>query len=468
MLTLSSSRGSRDCAGVSRRDFLSAGTLGLGGLTLPWMLEQRAQASGTGTSYVKDKAVVLLFLSGGATHIETFNPNMDAPAPYHSVTGEVQTTVPGMTFGGTFPMIAKHAEKFSVVRSFRSPDGGHSSGIVHVLNGGTDRMGPNKEAGYSMGSAYARLRGANHPRTGMPTFALLNSQEVDGQYRSERGRVMRGSAPGPLGPSFAPFNPSAKGEATANMKLRIDESRLDDRRALLAGLDRLKHQAQASAQLEGVDRFKQQAFDLLLGSASEAFDLTQEKPATVNRYDTSMHRVGKKVYRESQLGRHFLTARRLVEAGCGFVTIHSAGWDMHADGNNPGVAHGMEMLGRPVDKAVSAFLEDLEQRGLSDDVLLVVTGEFGRTPKINNRGGRDHWANLCTLAFAGGGLNQGQVIGRSARNNDVPASEPILPPNLMATIFHTLFDVGTLRVTRGVPRELLAAVDNHTPIQELF
>jgi uncharacterized protein (DUF1501 family) len=141
---------------------------------------------------------------------------------------------------------------------------------------------------------------------------------------------------------------------------------------------------------------------------------------------------------------------------------------MHADGNNPGVAHGMEMLGRPVDKAVSAFLEDLEQRGLSDDVLLVVTGEFGRTPKINNRGGRDHWANLCTLAFAGGGLNQGQVIGRSARNNDVPASEPILPPNLMATIFHTLFDVGTLRVTRGVPRELLAAVDNHTPIQELF
>ena len=111
-----------------------------------------------------------------------------------------------------------------------------------------------------------------------------------------------------------------------------------------------------------------------------------------------------------------LLARRLCEAGCGFVTVQSAGWDMHADGNNPGMDRGMEMLGRPLDKAVSAFLEDSKQRGLSDKVLLVITGDFGRTPKINKRGGRDHWANLCTLAFAGGGLKMGQVIGQSDRN----------------------------------------------------
>src|SRR6185437_11346428 len=122
-----------------------------------------------------------------------------------------------------------------------------------------------------------------------------------------------------------------------------------------------------------------------------------------------------------------LLARRLIEVGAGFVTVQSAGWDMHADGNNPGIKDGMEMLGRPLDTALSAFLEDVEQRGLLDKVLVLVTGDFGRTPKINNRGGRDHWANLCTLALFGGGLNMGQVIGRSGRNNDVPATEPIAP-----------------------------------------
>jgi uncharacterized protein (DUF1501 family) len=178
--------------------------------------------------------------------------------------------------------------------------------------------------------------------------------------------------------------------------------------------------------------------------------------------------VGKKVFRDSQLGRHMLTARRLIEAGCGFVTVHSAGWDMHADGNNPGIEAGMEMLGRPVDTAVSAFLEDLEQRGLIDDVLLIITGDFGRTPKINARGGRDHWPRLCTLALAGGGLKLGQVVGQSDRTNSEPRTEPISPAALLSTVLHTLFDVGTLRVARGVPRDLLARVERTPPIAELL
>lgn len=466
MLTLFADRGRRDCTGMTRRDFLQAGTLGLGGLSLSSLLENRVRAAASG-SYLKDKAVVLLFLSGGASHIETFNPNMQASAPYHSVTGEVQTRVPGMTFGGTFPLLSEHAGNMAVVRSFRHPIGGHVQAIVHVLTGGTDPDG-RQAAGFSMGSMYTRLRGANHPATGMPTYALLNSDEVDPQYRNERGRVERGSHPGSLGTSYGPFRPGGKGSATENMKLNIPHDRLDDRRSLLRALDRLKKQADVGGQLEGVDRFKQQAFDLILGSASEAFDLSKETPDRLERYDTSRFRVGKKKFRDSQLGRHMLTARRLIEAGCGFVTVHSAGWDMHADTNNPGVASGMEMLGRPVDKAVSAFLEDLQQRGLSDQVLLIVTGDFGRTPKINSRGGRDHWPRLCTLAFAGGGLNMGQIIGQSARNNDVPASEPISTSNLMATVMHTLFDVATLRVTRGVPRNLVSLAENGKPIEQLF
>jgi uncharacterized protein (DUF1501 family) len=158
----------------------------------------------------------------------------------------------------------------------------------------------------------------------------------------------------------------------------------------------------------------------------------------------------------------------MCEAGCGFVTVHSAGWDMHADGNNPGMVTGMEMLGRPLDKAVSAFLSDVNERGLSDKILLVITGDFGRTPKINQRGGRDHWANLCTLAFAGGGLKMGQVIGRSDSTASSPASDPVSTPNLMATLLHYLFDVPQLRLRSGVPRDLMQLLDRSEPIAQLF
>jgi uncharacterized protein (DUF1501 family) len=302
----------------------------------------------------------------------------------------------------------------------------------------------------------------------MPTFALLNSEEVDGQYRNEKGRVEKGSGPGLLGSTYGPFIPGGKGPATENMALNMPRNRLDDRRALLDSLDGLKRQAEAEAALIGVDNYKQQAFDLLLGSAADAFDLTREDPRLVERYDTSHFRVGKKVFRDSQLGRHMLMARRLIETGCGFVTVHSAGWDMHADGNNPGIHAGMEMLGRPVDRAVSAFLKDLEDRGLLEKVLLVITGDFGRTPKINNRGGRDHWANLCTLAFAGGGLNTGQAIGQSSRNNDVPLTDPIGTDQLLGTVMHTLFDVGLLRLSSSIPREILSKVESSPPIAGLL
>jgi uncharacterized protein (DUF1501 family) len=465
MLNVFSDFRSRACQGLTRRDVLSAGTLGLGGLTLPWLLKNQAVAGED--SFLKDKSVVLLFLSGGATHIETFNPNMTVPSPYCSMTGEVQTNVPGLTFGSTFTELSKHADKMAVVRSFRHPIGGHVQAISHVLTGGTDPNGRG-DAGFSMGSMYARLRGANHPVTGTPTYVLFNSDEVDPQYRKEKGRVERGSRPGLIGKNFAPFNPSGKGSAVENMKLNISLDRLADRRALMRKLDDLKRQTQSAAEANVLDQYHQQAFDLLLGSASEAFDLTKEDPATVRRYDTSQTKVGKKVFRKSQLGRHMLTARRLIESGCGFVTVHSAGWDMHADRNNPGILSGMNMLGTTVDRSVSAFLEDLEQRGLSDKVLLVISGDFGRTPKINKNGGRDHWANLGTLAFAGGGLNVGQAIGRSTRKNDAPITDPISPANLLSTVLHTLFDVSTLRVTRGVPRDLLALVEREEPIHQLF
>ncbi len=468
MLTLLSPQSAANCAGVSRRDFIRFGALGFAGFTLPDLLSVRRRLrAASGADYVRDKAVVLLFLSGGASHIETFDPKMAAPDGVRSITGEVPTTLPGITFGGTFPRLAQQAHRMAIVRSFHHSVGDHEKAIRHVLTGGTSPDGK-ESAGFSIGSAYARLRGANHPASGMPTYGLLLSDEVDPQYGREKNRVEVGSASGMLGVSYGPFDPTAGGPTVKNMQLQMAEERLGDRRTLLKQLDRLNRQVDSSGSLGGFDKFEEQAFHLILGGATAAFDLSREDPRVVERYDTSEYSVGFKKFMPSQLGRHLLLARRMCEAGCGFVTIHSAGWDMHADGNNPGMVTGMEMLGRPLDKAVSAFLSDVHERGLSDQILLLITGDFGRTPKINQRGGRDHWANLCTLAFAGGGLKMSQVIGRSDRNASLPAADPVSTPNLMATLMHYLFDVPQLRLKSGVPRDLAQLLERGEPIAQLF
>jgi len=467
MLTLTSGPACRDCSGLSRRNFLQAGTLALGSLSLPWLLRTRARAADSNPGFVKDKAVIMVFLGGGASHIETFNPNMDAPEPYRSITGEVKTSIPGITLGGTFPLLAPLAKHLAIVRSFRHPIGNHEQAISHVLTGGTDPTGQ-AQLGFSMGAMYARLRGANHEKTGLPTYALLTAPHKDGQYSRELQRVATGSRAGSLGASYAPFAPGGGGIALANMTLNLPADRLADRRGLLKQLDDLKRNIDARDAVDSPDQFEQQAMELLTGSAGKAFDLSQEDKKVVERYDTSSFQCGHKVFEPSILGKQMLMARRLIEAGAGFVTVQSAGWDMHADGNNPGVEKGMEMLGRPLDKALAALIEDLEQRGLIDKVLVIVTGDFGRTPKVNGKGGRDHWANLCTLALLGGGLKTGQVIGRSDRNNAIPASDPISTPNLLATVMRHMFDVGTLRVTRGLPANLVKLIEDGRPIETLF
>ncbi|MGE0758032.1 MAG: DUF1501 domain-containing protein, partial [Pirellulaceae bacterium] len=291
----------QSCDGMSRRDFIRAGTLALGGLSLPWLLQQQAILAAEGErgagkhrpAYVHDKAIVLLFLSGGASHIETFNPNMEAGAPYSSMTGEVSTSLPGVTWGGTFPLLARHAHEMAVVRSFQHAITGHVEAIVHVLTGGTDSVGKGK-VGFSMGSICSRVAGANHPGTGLPNYTLLNTDEVDPQYRSERGRVELGSGPNSLGAAFGPFNPSGTGSAVRNMTLNIPRGRLDNRRELLASLDQLKKAAGESPVLEAADRFTQQAFDVILGKGAQAFDLSGEPRRVVDRYDTSHIQVGKK------------------------------------------------------------------------------------------------------------------------------------------------------------------------------
>lgn len=433
MLSILANRSSHDCDGATRRDFLKVGALGVGGLSLPSLLAARAAAAQSGRS-VRDTSVVWLWLGGGPTHVETFDPKMTAPAEFRSVTGEVSTVLPGVTLGGTFPEMAKVADKLAFVRSFAHRNSGHGGGTHWVMTGYDNRQADNggKPSRPSLGAIASKVRGANHPDTGMPTYVRMNGIQADG--------------PAFLGAACAPFDP--QGPARKNMTLETKLERLSDRRALLGDLDRFQREADATGLMDGLDQFEAQAFNLILGSSTTAFDLSKEDPRIVAKY-------GK------DLGQQMLVARRLCEAGCGFVTLNFGGWDMHGQ-----IQRAMENRGPAVDRAVAAFVEDVAQRGLSEKILLVITGEFGRTPRVNKNAGRDHWAPLSTLALAGGGLKMGQVVGESNANVEVPKSAPISPQDLMATVFGVLGIDPKLQFTNlaGRPVYLL---EEGTAIREL-
>lgn len=464
MLTIQGHGATRDCGGLARRDFLRVGSLGLAGLSLPWLFA-RGSLGAEKKTFLRDKSVVLLFLCGGPSHIETFDPNMSSPAPWCSLTGETKTAIPGVTFGSTYPLLAERARQLAIVRSY-SPHqiADHALAIRHVLRGGD----PVKN-GASMGAVASRLMGGTNPATGMPRYASLIQEETDSQYREDEQRMRIGSGAGTLGAASAPFSTGGEGELAGDMRLSLPLERLNDRRELARSLDQLNRKVDASGEMAAADRFTQQAVDVVLGGkAREALDLTKEDPKLLARYDTSHFKTGWLEKRTSTIGRQLLLARRLCEAGCGFVTVGYAGWDNHGNDKHPGVVEGMHHLGTPLDKAVSAFLDDVQERGLSEKILLVITGEFGRTPRIQQNGGRDHWPGLCSLVFAGGGLKMGQVIGKSARTADVPASDPVALDQVLGTIMHSLFDLGRLRITANIPRELVHLVESSKRIEQLF
>lgn len=407
----------RDCDGVSRRNFLQVGTLGLGGWTLADSFAAKAQA---GDSIHNDAAVIWIWLGGGPTHIETFDPKLTAPSEYRSLTGEVSTAIPGVTFGGTFPKLAEQADKLTIVRSFAHTNSGHGGGTHYVMTGYDNRNSdngglPNRP---SLGSILSRVRGANHPQTGMPTYIRLNNIGADG--------------PAFLGTAYAPFDPS--GPARRNLTLDINMDRVDDRRSLLGRLDRFQRQSDQQGLMAGLDAFEQQAFQVLLGNAPEAFELKNEDPKLLERYGIGTpQRGGGRNRGNNDIGQQLLMARRLIEAGCGFVTLNYGGWDMHGQ-----LKRGIEQRSPNLDQAIATLLDDLWARGMNETTLVVISGEFGRTPRVNQNAGRDHWAPLSTLALAGGKLPAGVVIGESMPKADVPKTQPIHPQDLMATIFEHL------------------------------
>ena len=398
MLNFLSNRKRTDCDGQNRRDFLKVGALGMTGLMLPDLLRARAAAAAAGQA-TRNKSVVWVWLGGGPTHVETFDPKMTAPSEFRSVIGSIPTNVPGVDIGSVFTKVARNADKFAFVRSFAHSNSGHGGGTHWVMTGYNFVAADNPGAGQShpgIGSILARHRGPTNLTTGLPTYV--------------RTRGIQGDGPSWLGPACSPFD--VNGNARNNMNVQVPMDRLDERRN--RDIDR-------TGVVQGMDSFETQAFDLLMGRAREVFDVSREDQRV------------QEMYGRTELARSMLVARRLCEAGVGFVTINYGGWDMHGN-----IGQSMRNIGPALDHAMGTFAQDVHDRGMQDDILLVVTGEFGRTPRVNNGAGRDHWAPLSTLALSGGGLKMGQVVGESSAKAEVPRTTPITPQDLMATIFHVL------------------------------
>ena len=457
MLTIAERSG-----GMSRRGFLTLGTLGIGGLSLSSLLE----AAERRPRHVTGKSVIFLFQQGGPSQHETFDPKPDAPQSTRTVTDVVKTSVPGVSFGETVGQLARHMHRLTIVRSFQTNNAAHN--LVPIVSEQTLKA--------NMGALYSHGAGPVRPESGMPTNAAVFPQSVCTNVArgGARGNI---AAAGELGPAHAPFIPGAGSQMQKNLRLNVPRERLQDRRLLLSEFDRLAEGLDRTLPGASLDSYRAQAYQVLLsGRVADAFALGKEDARTVARYDTerftrpdgwSKARRGKLGYYTGQarsIGKLLLLARRLCEAGCGFVTIHAdyeGVWDMHADGNNLNMIDGMKAVGRPFDHAVAAFIEDVEARGLSDKILLVCCGEMGRSPRLNRNGGRDHWAKLAPLLFYGGGSG-GRVIGQSTRDGGEPATEAYTPAHLVSTVLHTLFDVGQLRLMPRLAN--LARLAATTPI----
>jgi len=403
---------------ISRRSFLettvAAGTVGL---SLPALLAAREQAAAAGTP-VDDTAVIQVWLGGGPTHFETYDPKPDAPAEYRGPFHPIDTRLPGVQFCEVLPRHAQLADKVAVIRSVNVGSSGHDVGMYICTTGKPQKLQP------STGSYVARIRG--NGRLSVPAYVHLGFNQTANLVFVPNFKASY------LGGGFDPFyvkdDPSSAKFQVPNLTLAdgVTLDRLGDRRGLLRGFDRGRRAFEASAATESVDHFTRAAFDIVTGStARQAFDLGREDEKTRARY--GKHR----------WGQSCLLARRLVEAGIPFVTVnfdpHSYTYDMHSN-----VKGGMSNAGPRMDSAIPALIEDLYERGLDKKVLLLVWGEFGRTPRINKNAGRDHWGQVMSVLLSGGGLNVGQVIGSSTAKGEVPQDRPLRPYDVLATMYRHL------------------------------
>ncbi len=456
-----------DC---TRRSVLAGVLTGLGGFSLPGILRLRAEASRLDAAAVP-RRIILLWQDGGPSHHETFDPKPLAPAEYRGELEAIPTVLPGIQFCEVLPRMSQLADRFNVVRSIHQPSSGHVIGTHNFITG---HFGARVVAGRSeypdCAAIMHRIRSRQHEESSPIALGASTDPSLARGMRRTRRRSAAGNplpgyvalggqssvglhrgGPAYLGPTSGPFqvagDPSRPRFQVQNLHGGDGVQKLADRRAILAGLDRfvragtLQSEIDLHGQIEAADRYTQQAFDLLSGAgrAARAFDLSREDRRTRERYGLETS------------GQQALLARRLVEAGVDVVTIRFSpdgrgdgdrsgiGWDDHAVHGN--IFEIMKRRGPQFDRAVSALIEDLDDRGLSDEVLVMLAGEFGRTPRIYVRKGcpgREHWGPAGNILLFGGGLTRGQVVGSTNDKGERPATRPVTPKNVLATIYHAM------------------------------
>ena len=437
----------RMCDGVSRRSFLQIGALGLGGIGLPALLQAEQQSATR-----SHRSVIMVFLAGGPPHQDMFDLKPDAPAEVRGEFQPISTSIPGIQISELMPKVAGMMDKFAIIRSLVGAEGRHDS---FECSTGHRFASVQPQGGWpALGSILSRLGGPVDPS--VPTYVDLSHKMAHDPWNIK--------GPGYLGTSHAPFRPD--GESLQNMTLsEITPSRFDDRANLLSRLDRFRRSVDESRRTQAYDTFTEQALDVLTSpKLVQALDLNQEEPHVRARYGVDDPKVlGYKLEMGYQaIMSRFLQARRLVEAGARCVTCSFAHFDWH--GNNFGYARKVVPL---LDQGIAALVQDLHERGLSDDVSVVVWGEFGRTPKINDQAGRDHWPQVHAALLAGGGMRTGQVIGATNRLAEEAIDRPVHMQDVFATLYHNLgIDVSrtTIADHNGRPQFLL---DRQEPIREL-
>ncbi len=400
-------------APVSRRELLRVGFVGTVGLTLgDFFRLQSASAQTTRPSGPAAESVILIFLEGGMSHLDSFDPKPNAPIEIRGEFGPVNTKIDGMQFCGLWQQTATVADKIAIVRSMTHGEAAHERGSHNMLTG----YKPSPAVTYpSMGSVVAHEFG---PRNNLPAY--IGVPNADGGF-GFAGTGYLSSAYGAFSVGGDPNN-DAFVVRDLNLPPGVDETRMNRRKGLLAAVDEHFRKAEKSDQLDAMDSFYQRAYSLISSKeAREAFNIKAE-PAEIRN-----------AYGRNEFGQRALIARRLVEAGARFVTIFYGGWDMHVD-----VHGGMRSRVPPLDQGLAMLIRDLDKRGLLGKTLVVLSTEFGRTSRINKDRGRDHWPKVFNIAFAGGGTRGGQVIGSSNAEATEPKDQPVNPGDMAATIFSKL------------------------------
>ena len=457
MLTLTMGGQPGHAGPMGRRSFLKVGASGLAGFSLADIARARAAS----TASTSDTSVILFWLDGGPSHMDLYDLKPDAPAEYRGIWKPIKTTVPGMDISELFPRQARIAHRMSIIRSLHHGTGDHFAGGHRILTAkDLGVSGANNAPKFPSLGAIASMQ-LGPRKSGMPAYVGLPNASSIGLVPGYFGGHFLGKAFDPYMPGGDPNSPRY---SVKNLDLAggLSLEKLDDRRALQQRFDQVSTALDKSDTVRAMDRFDQQALDFVRGAAARtAFQIDREDIRLRDRYG------------RTSWGQSALVARRLVEAGSTFVTLTYGGWDHHWD-----LQKGMENYLPQVDAAVSTLLEDLDDRGLLEKTLVMVMGEFSRTPKMNDGGnggpprsmgtpGRDHWGNAMFCVMAGGGIQGGRIVGATEKLGQAPRLRPVSPAELHATVYKVLGIRPDLMLTDHTGRPV-SPLDQAKPVEELF